>query len=313
MGNTPGEGVIVFRVPRSLAAPHRIYKKDRTQEAYKRVSDESKPMRMREIQDLTLDMARGQERIDKEFYNARERYLLLKPKESVKRRLIGFNITLVPLTGPLNIDRPYLQTDLFERNPKIAGRFLNSDKYHQFMAFYADHQVGPVEPQPILRGGRKVWSRLPIPFRQDEDEIFVTVDIFESGTIQISFRKTKEPPALSMGLIITDVANALCIAERTRTIGGMPDAEYVMEIELRYDELLEGRDSKLCYQEFEFLIPMEDGQLYLRNLGPGPLLLPRYSIRNIDDFPRILKLVMDDLYNAVGERHIDFSFEGICI
>ena len=59
IGDTAGKGVIVCRVPRSPLAPHRLRKSRRTQEAYKRVGDESKPMSMREIQDLTLDRARG--------------------------------------------------------------------------------------------------------------------------------------------------------------------------------------------------------------------------------------------------------------
>jgi len=101
VGNNPGEGVIVFRVPRSLDAPHRLYKKDRTQEAYRRIDDESKSVKMREIQDLTLEMARGQERIDQEFIEARRRHMQLKPQQSPKRVLIGFNIVLVSSSGPL--------------------------------------------------------------------------------------------------------------------------------------------------------------------------------------------------------------------
>jgi hypothetical protein len=104
------EGVLVFRVPRSLDAPHRLNKKER--EAYKRVGDESKPMKMREIQGLTLDITRGQERVDQEFDNARKCYLLLKPQQSPKKRLRGFYIALVPSSGPIIIDRPYKQTSL---------------------------------------------------------------------------------------------------------------------------------------------------------------------------------------------------------
>jgi predicted HTH transcriptional regulator len=63
IGDIHRKGVIAFRVPRSLDAPHRVNKKDR--QAYKRVSDESKPMKMREIQGITLDIVRGQERIEK--------------------------------------------------------------------------------------------------------------------------------------------------------------------------------------------------------------------------------------------------------
>lgn len=70
MGEEEGEGVVVCRVHRSPLAPHRLYIKGRSQEAYKRFNDESKPMKMDEIQDLTLDLARGQERVDSIFLDA---------------------------------------------------------------------------------------------------------------------------------------------------------------------------------------------------------------------------------------------------
>jgi PAS domain-containing protein len=54
IGDEPGAGIVLARVPRSPIAPHRLSKAGRTQEAHRRVDDESKPMTMREIQDMTL-------------------------------------------------------------------------------------------------------------------------------------------------------------------------------------------------------------------------------------------------------------------
>jgi hypothetical protein len=180
-----GEGIVVIRVPRSLDAPHRLYKKDRTQEAFKRVNDESKPMKMREIQDLTLAIARGQERLDKEFEDSRQRYLKIRPQESPKDRLIGFNITnitLVPLVGPLNLDRPYLQTSLFERKKEIKG-FFNIDKYYLPIGIIGGGFSKPSIVRPILRGGMKTWSVISSTHNEKNEvsediiilKIFVTV------------------------------------------------------------------------------------------------------------------------------------------
>ncbi len=309
----PGTGVVVFRVPRSLDAPHRVYKKDRAYEAYKRVNDESKPMKMREIQGLTLDMARGQERIDREFDNARKRYMLKKPQYSRKRRLIGFNIVLVPATGPVTIDNPYQQTNLFERRPAIEGRFITGGA-PPIGTYDAEYQtIIGLNIKPILRGGSKTWlKQFSNPDTRELEEYFTTVDIFESGTIQLSFKTTIDQPKLSLRWILTDVANALCITERTRIIGGMPDTEYIMEVELRYDEISTLGKIEVSEQEFQFGLLPDEGRQFPRNLGPGPLLLPRYRVGRSDDFPRILKRVMDDLYN-VCQRHIDdFEFGSIC-
>ncbi|HXQ65724.1 MAG TPA: ATP-binding protein, partial [Alphaproteobacteria bacterium] len=104
-GGGPRDGVIIARVPRSPLAPHRLNKARRTQEAYKRVGDETKPMGMREIQDMTLERALGHSRIEGAFEEARQRYGELVSDHFPQTRLIGFQIVAVPSGGPLAIDR----------------------------------------------------------------------------------------------------------------------------------------------------------------------------------------------------------------
>lgn len=306
-GTAPGTGVVIFRVPRSLGAPHRVYKKDRAYEAYKRVGDESKPMKMREIQGLTLDMARGQERIEKEFENARKRYLEFKPKKSPKKRMVGFNITLVPLSGPIIIDRPYQQTDLFERRAAIEALFKNGQKP-------SINTIGaggsrPSVIRPILRGGSKIWAHsYQYPLGQGElDEYFITVEIFESGTIQLSVKATLsiQITGVSLRWILADIANALCIAERTRNLGGMPDSEYAMEIGLGIDEINSLGKSHFTKDSLRLGLLNEEEPHFSRELGPGFFLLPIYPVGRWDDFPKIIKRVMNDLNNAVGKPDID--------
>lgn len=303
----PGTGVVVFRVPRSLDAPHRVHKKDKAYEAYKRVGDESKPMKMREIQGLTLDTARGQERIDREFENARKRYLEFKPKKSPKKRMVGFNITLVPLSGPIIIDRPYKQTDLFERKAVIEALSKNGQK-DQIKTIDAE-LLRPSVIRPILRGGKKIWSHnYPYPTGQDElIEYFITIEIFESGTIQLSAKVTLSIiyTGISLDWILADIANALCIAERTRNLGGMPDTEYAMEVGLGIDEISVLGKSQFVEDSCKFGLLKEDGIHFSQELGPGFYLLPRYPIGRRDDFPKIIKRVMNDLNNAVGKPDID--------
>ncbi len=316
MGSTPGEGVIVFRVPRSLAAPHRLYKKDRTQEAYKRVSDESKPMRMREIQDLTLDIARGQERIDKEFNNSRNRYLLFKPRKSSKKGMVGFYIALVPTTGPVTIDRPYFQNELFKR--ECIFRVLSHNREKQIYTIDSGLFYLSDSPRPILRGGRCIWSGSKTfygPEGHHDEELLITLDIYESGIVQLSAKVTyDDSPFLLLQWIISDLINTLCIIEMVRTTGSMTDAEYAMELELRCDEINDSRKSILSLKEFDIIFSGKDGLSYPVKIGPEPLLLPKYRVVGINDFVRIIKEVTNDLYNAIGEPHIDnFHIDRICI
>jgi hypothetical protein len=183
--------------------------------------------------------------------------------------MIGFNITLVPLSGPIIIDRPYEQTGLFERKAAIKGSFKNG-------------QIIPIETidsellrpsiiRPILRGGRKIWSHSYIypPGQKELDEYFITVEIFESGTIQLSVKETLSIPAgLSLRWILADIANALCIAERTRNLGGMPDSEYAMELGLGIEEISALGKSQFTKDSFRFGQLNEDYPHYSRELGP---------------------------------------------
>ena len=62
-----GSGVIVIRAPRSRMAPHRLRT---TKECYHRVHHVTLPMTMRQIQDLTLNVARGLEDVERRLRDA---------------------------------------------------------------------------------------------------------------------------------------------------------------------------------------------------------------------------------------------------
>ena len=213
------------------------------------------------------------------------------------------------------IDRPYLQTSLFERKDQIEGRFRDGAnlELETIDAEILSRSVSNI--RPMLRGGRKTWAgTYPSSDKQTSEEALVALEVFASGTIQLSAKTTFVNPAgLYIRWILADLANALCITERARTIGGTPDAEYAMQLELGYDETLDGTKSKLSEQEFQFGLLEDDGLHFSRKLGPGALLLPRYRIGRSAEFPTIVKLVMDDLYNAAGKSHIDdFEVDPIC-
>jgi hypothetical protein len=102
--------------------------------------------------------------------------------------------------------------------------------------------------------------------------------------------------------------------DQVRIMGGMPDAEYAMEVELNCSEISASGERILRFKEFELIFSQQDGLSYSQKVGPRPLLLPRYRVAGINDFTRIIKEVMDDLYNAIGEPHIDdFRIDRICI
>ena len=124
---------------------------------------------------------------------------------------------------------------------------------------------------------------------------------------RVEKESNRAPPGLSMHWILAEAANAFRIVERTRLLGGNPDAEYVMEIELRYDGPTTGRFPGA----FNLGLLGEENH-FTGVLGPEPLLLPRYPVGPRETFPILLKAVMNDLNNAVRRPHQDdFEFDPI--
>ena len=303
------EGVVVCRVPPSPEAPHRLNVKI-TQQAFRRDGDESRPMSMREIQDLTIEKARGMARVDQAFAARQTNYLLVRIPESEDLKAIGFRITLVPLSRPLAIDRPYAHEDLFERQSSIMGSFAGGESLGlpAIDGNIPGRTTSP--PQPILRGGQRLWRwhfLKGFPNREKRYNEIALVEVYRDGTVDIIVKSNFAPPGLSMHWILAEAANAFRIVERTRLLGGNPDAEYVMEIELRYDGPTTGRFPGA----FNLGLLGEENH-FTGVLGPEPLLLPRYPVGPRETFPILLKAVMNDLNNAVRRPHQDdFEFDPI--
>ena len=306
IGDLQNEGVVIFRVARSYDAPHRLYKSGRSQEAYKRVGDESKPMKMREIKDLAFEIYRDHERIDTEFNMLQKRYLQIKPERSPKIEMAGFRISLVPLV-PLTIDRPYLHESLFNRNPEISGSFSNG-KSLPLTTMDDDNlnrTVGGI--LPILRGASRRWASKSDDEEGPPNEDITVIEVTANGTINMVVKSTfTNPVGLYIRWILADLANALIVSREARLIGSSPNTEYALELELRYDHYQKLSGLITTPHIFPFiLLPDKDEQYLIKQLGPEPLLLPRYRVGSQNEFPVLLKRVMDDLYNAVGEQSID--------
>ena len=104
-------GVIVVRVGRSRLAPHRVTS---TLVCPVRRSDRCERMSMREIQDLTLNMSRGLERLDRVLRARAERFheefeCLSTPKDA-----FGLRMTAVPIGEEIRLDPVYRGHDVVQ-------------------------------------------------------------------------------------------------------------------------------------------------------------------------------------------------------
>ena len=106
-------GVVVIRVGKSRLAPHRV---TTTLVCPIRRQDRCEKMTMREIQDMTLNVSRGLECLDRRLSERSERF----QREEFKRLAtpedaFGIRLTAAPVGDEIRIDRIYHDRDLVER------------------------------------------------------------------------------------------------------------------------------------------------------------------------------------------------------
>ncbi len=117
--DTGGAGIVLIRVPPSRMAPHRVAPTGR---CTMRHADRTETMTMREIQDLTIDLARGDERLREKLEARRENYFKNVFKHASQSPVIGARATLIPVRTVVQIDRPYDQSELaFLWEPELTG------------------------------------------------------------------------------------------------------------------------------------------------------------------------------------------------
>ena len=143
VGGAVGEGVLLFRTGPSPAGPHRVANDGH---AYIRRGASSVKMTMREIQDLTIDLLRGADRLESTF---RQRDALFKESlEFVNTEHGACRITAVPLGG-------------FPGIPRLSGNPGDFPIRTQFRVnFSTDLNLAGLSPdrfRQIVRGFR--WSK----------------------------------------------------------------------------------------------------------------------------------------------------------
>jgi hypothetical protein len=221
-----GSGIVVFRVPQSRSAPHRS--SDR--HCYVRRGDESVPMSMREIQDLTIHLSRRIDELNARFERLRTEFLKwLEPLGKYHGGVIGLRVTAVPVGERLFLDRVN----------NHANEIL---KVEQFRALIAGttpivlhpFQDGGQAPIPVFRGARREFheDRRTTWFSASCDGVieirsrlrWVTSENTQSGKLTNMFY---------LGWILDAVANVVKAARSFANAAGVPECEYAMTLEVR--------------------------------------------------------------------------------
>jgi hypothetical protein len=278
VGGGSGEGVLLFRTGASPTGPHRVANDGH---AYIRRGASSVKMTMREIQDLTLDLARGADRLENII---RQREAIFKESlEFVNTEHGACRITAVPL-------------GVFPGIPRLAGKPGDFPIRNRFgVNFGIDLELALPSTdhfRQIVRGFR--WSR--------EDNT-VRYEVHESGLIDLWFRHapTGGPVRVHfyIGWLLGAYLSVLDTVDTVRTMAGVPEWEFAVEFVL--DGITGaprqggGKVPLGALAIGKFNEPYELGRI-----EELPVRFPRIPYRSRADREAVLNLVWADLVDAMG-------------
>ncbi|MEM9805607.1 MAG: ATP-binding protein, partial [Cyanobacteria bacterium P01_D01_bin.56] len=207
-----GSGVIVCRVPKSLMAPHRHTV---TKECYVRRADRSEKMTMREIQDLTLQIERGLNVLEKRLETQRLQFnKQLQSTLDKCPKSIGIRLTTFPLV-PILIEQAFRDESVQPTLRAITGLLNGKSIRFELPSHYMG---GDRSQRPILRGFR----------RESGVDIFKIVqEVYQNGWMDhsmfISYTAEKEY-AIWPDWVLCLLGNAMLSIEKIRKAANAPNA-----------------------------------------------------------------------------------------
>ena len=277
-------GFVLFRVPPSRLAPHRLKP---TLHCYVRRADRSEEMTMHEIQDASVRLARGGEDIERRLDESRAYYMALatEARRSGSVNELGVRATVLPVGGTIFIDRVYQNEEL----RILREEFVTVVDGAQFQAYLPGWGVLPgLAFRPVLRGANRVVTRA---------NTISSESIYSDGLVEFVYKYPETEP-IFMGWVLAMAANALIVADTARKVAGVPGAELLLDIEMRSDRY---SDQPTFSRTFSITTGQQD-QIY--SMRPEPLRLPLQSITGVDAFSQAIHRLLDDLRNVCGLPHV---------
>lgn len=267
------EGVVVFGVPQSRSAPHRV---ESLKECFRRVGHETRKMTMREIHELTLGRASEMNKVAKRFAELEETFDAMIPRLSEKApnplaNRFTARLSAVPL-GDVSLGRIVGRSDLAPVTPSISYKILNQD--------VATNYPWGREPRtgaPIVRGERR---------QMIGSQISLFEEIYADGALTLA--NVHHSPQIFFGWLLSLISAMLVTVDKLREAAGAFDIEYAIKLELKP----QGQYLKLGLNGYV------DDEYRFRS--PHPLRFPTYSYGGRSDRQRLVDEIAQDILHAVG-------------
>ena len=293
---TDGEnGVVIIRVGRSRLAPHRV---TRTLICPARRSDRCEEMSMREIQDMTLNVSRGLERLERHLSERAELFRQEFKRLQDPTSAWGIRLTAATVGDEIRIDRVFRQPGLAEEFNEPWHKVLHlqdgserpvkglDSQYHELPNFWKPRlRATRAEPESTLRNNLPYNSYRELHCDGLVEVGHVSINNYPEGQAHSC--------SLSPDLAVCMFANVAVWADRIRKESRTPTAEYALVVEV----ISVGGGPVVVfnpdiYQRLAQIAPL--------TFQPGPTTFPRYSLGSPDEIPALIALFHRDFWNSLG-------------
>ena len=300
-------GVVIVRAGRSRLAPHRV---TRTLACPVRRSDRCEKMTMREIQDMTLNVARGLERLERRLLERSERFQQEFDRLETPDDAFGIRLTAAPIGDEIQFDRVFHQSKLIQEFD-ISWRTVSRQSVKGEQNLESPLDFSPLYWRPILRGARGEID--PGPVRVNQPHVGYG-ELHCDGLIELGFLSAGShfrtfcfPPDWPTVMF----ANLAVWADHIRKQALAPTTEYALEVEIRTlgAQILVGHNNIFSQARFAGASGLRETYPRLSNL-----MFPRYLLNSPDEISKLLALFERDFWNSlgkdVGTEEGTFSIEG---
>jgi hypothetical protein len=275
-----GAGVVLFRVPQSRSAPHRLMK-DR--HCYYRRGENTVALNMREIHDLTLNIGRGLQRVEDRFASFRDEFRSKANLSagSTSKGWVGLRVTSLPIT-PLRLGKDEVRETLLARRAQFDAHYRAGQRRELF--------VNPTtfNNKPVLRGTQIHNHAQPLSF-----EHAAFIDGSQSLTSVLRHDIADDVArGVRLNELLGAVASVLSVSEAFAKRSSMPAAEFAVEVEI----------TSTAGAPHLYVMA---GTTPAWNLDRERLVLPLYSYIPESGPSEILNLIQGDLFNSAGEAYND--------
>ena len=273
-------GVVVIRTGRSRMAPHRV---TTTLVCPIRRSDRCEKMTMREIQDITLNLSRGRERLERQLKARSELFEKEFDRLTTPDDAWGIRATAAPVNDDLRFNSVYGVTELCTPWHEVS---LVSENGREIpLGFPSFHPNW----RPRLRAARGEYSS-----GSDTVDFNIYREIHCDGSIEIGLVYCERLPIGTQSVLklfpswpVAVFANLSIWANAVRNRASSPSSEYAIDIDV------------IIRSDYVSVMGYGSGAWQQGTLNHSTKY-PQYSLGEPSEIPKLISKFERDFWNSIG-------------